>query len=225
VPRYFKEDDRLPIDIVFNEKVEKDIGKKKKKKKKKKGKKKKGGDDDKKQEKPPITLDEKSQLMEKLMTQHIGSAEAEEEIVQDPFTLDMDIGFAIRLIQKNERGRQGRFRIMTMLKMFKQKKLDHEIKKQIREGIIKEETKEVQENRASILVQKRLRGILARKRVEELRQEEMVFLGMARKPKTQEEMKDDPIQKMKKTEEERKLKRKTYMEEFDNAKEELKQEI
>lgn len=34
---------------------------------------------------------------------------------------------------------------------------------------MKEETKEVQENRSSILIQKMLRGILARKRVEELR--------------------------------------------------------
>jgi len=33
----------------------------------------------------------------------------------------------------------------------------------------------------------------------------MVFLGMARKPKTKEEMKNDPIEKMKKTEAERKL--------------------
>ena len=40
---------------------------------------------------------------------------------------------------------------------------------------------------------------MARKRVEEVRQEEMVFLGMARKPKTLEEMKNDPVERMKKT--------------------------
>jgi len=49
VPRYFREDDRIPIDILFKEKVEIDSGKKKKKKKPKKKKKKKGGDD----EEPP----------------------------------------------------------------------------------------------------------------------------------------------------------------------------
>jgi len=54
---------------------------------------------------PPISLDEKTQLVDKLMETHIGTAEAEEEIVHDPFTLDMDIVSAIRLIQKNERGR------------------------------------------------------------------------------------------------------------------------
>jgi hypothetical protein len=40
---------------------------------------------------------------------------------------------------------------------------------------------------------------LARKRVEEIREDEMIFLGMARKQKTAEEIKNDPIQKMLKT--------------------------
>ncbi len=50
----------------------------------------------------------------------------------------------------------------------------------------------------------------------------MVFLGMARKVKTGDDLKNDPIEKMKKTEEERKMKRKNFMEEFESAKEELK---
>jgi len=76
VPRYFKEDDRLPVELEFKEKIERDAGKKKKKAKKKK-KKKKGDDDEKKEKKPVITLDEKTQLMEKLMVTHTGNAEAE----------------------------------------------------------------------------------------------------------------------------------------------------
>lgn len=80
VPRYFREDDRLPIDILFKEKVERETGGKKKKTKKKKKKKKKG-DDEKEKKLPPITLDEKTQLMEKLMVAHVGTAEPEEEIV------------------------------------------------------------------------------------------------------------------------------------------------
>ena len=98
VPRYFKEDDRLPMDIEFKEKVEKDGGKKKKKGGKKKKKKKKKGDEEKKEEKPLISLDEKTQLMDKLMVTHTGNADPEEEIVSDPFTLDIDIIQAIRLI-------------------------------------------------------------------------------------------------------------------------------
>lgn len=39
-----------------------------------------------------------------------------------------------------------------------------------------------------------------------MRQEEMVFLGMARKPKTKEELKNDPVEKMLKTQEDRKMK-------------------
>jgi hypothetical protein len=106
VPRYFKEDDRLPIDLDFKEKVEKEGGKKKKKKKNKKKKKKKSADDvEKKKEPPPMSLDEKTKLMDKLQETYYGTAEPEEEIVHDPFTLDMDIVSAIRLIQKNERGR------------------------------------------------------------------------------------------------------------------------
>ena len=44
-----------------------------------------------------------------------------------------------------------------------------------------------------------MRGILARKYVEGLRQEEMEFLGMTRKKKTPEEELNDPIKKMEAT--------------------------
>lgn len=106
VPRYFREDDRIPVDIEFTEKVEKEEGKKKKVKRKKPKKKKKGDDDDDKKKKiPPISLDEKTDLIDKLMEQHVASSEPEEEIVHDPFTLDMTVFYALRMIQKNERGR------------------------------------------------------------------------------------------------------------------------
>ena len=55
VPRYFREDDRIQLDLLFKEPVEKETGKKKKKKKAKKKKKKKKADDDKKEE-PPMPL-------------------------------------------------------------------------------------------------------------------------------------------------------------------------
>lgn len=38
-----------------------------------------------------------------------------EEVAYDPFTLDLEITSAIRLIQKNERGRQGRGRYLDAL--------------------------------------------------------------------------------------------------------------
>lgn len=68
VPRYFKEDDRLPIDLVFKETVERDGkkkkgGKKKGGKKKGKKKKKKGDDDEKKEPEVKLYNDEKFGLM------------------------------------------------------------------------------------------------------------------------------------------------------------------
>jgi hypothetical protein len=95
---------------------------------------------------------------------------------------------------------------MLILKNLKAKKLENEMNRKIREGLIKEQSRAQQENDATLFIQKRLRGIIARKQVEKMRQEEMVFLGMARKPKTKEELKNDPIERMKKTEEDRKMK-------------------
>ena len=40
---------------------------------------------------------------------------------------------------------------------------------------------------------------MARKRIEEMRQEELYFLGMARRPQTHQERMRNPIEKMRKT--------------------------
>ena len=53
----------------------------------------------------------------------------------------------------------------------------------------------------------------------------MIFLGMARKPKTKEEMKNDPIEQMKKIEAERKMVQTTNMDEYHLGKDDLKDEI
>ena len=90
VPRYFKEDDRLPVEIEFKEKVVRDTGKKKKKKKAKK-KKKKAGDDEEEKKEPRMHLDEKNHLMNHLLKTYKGYEEPEEEVIQDPFDLDMEI--------------------------------------------------------------------------------------------------------------------------------------
>ena len=89
----------------------------------------------------------------------------------------------------------------------------------IKEGLVKERTKDQQENDAAMIIQRRIKGILARKRIDELRAEEMVFLGMSRKPK------NEPITRMKKTMDERKQIQKSYMNEYVDAKVDVKQEI
>ena len=111
VPRYFKEDDHIPVDIVFREKVERDGGGKKKKKKAKK-KKKKGRDDDDAPERRYLSLNEKEAQIDNVLMKGFNTVEPVEEIALDPLTLDLEISSAIRLIQKNERGRQGRNRYL-----------------------------------------------------------------------------------------------------------------
>lgn len=58
-----------------------------------------------------------------------------------------------------------------------------------------------------------------------MRQEEMIFLGMVRKPKTEEEIKEDPLKKAEETRRQRKEIQEDHMNYFDKAKQELKEEI
>jgi phage anti-repressor protein len=88
-----------------------------------------------------MPLDEKTQLMTENLKQHAGTDEVETEIVHDPFTLDMDIIMAIRLIQKNERGRQGRYRILFILNKMKMQRQELEMTRKIREGVATEQSK------------------------------------------------------------------------------------
>ena len=183
VPRYFKEEDKIKVELAFKEKVERDTGKKKKKKKKAKKKKAKKTEEEKKPE--PKSMKEKEFMLDKIMDTHLSGpnfkgSEPMDEIVHDPFTLDMEIVSAICLIQKNERGRQGRLRVQQILQQHQQKLISDENKRKVREGKMPEATHQEKEQIASEFVQRRIRGILARKQVEQMRQEEMIFLGMQR---------------------------------------------
>ena len=53
----------------------------------------------------------------------------------------------------------------------------------------------------------------------------MIFLGMVRKPKTQEEIADDPLKKAEETRRQRKEIQEDHMNYFEKAKLELKDEI
>ena len=70
-----------------------------------------------------------------------------------------------------------------------------------------------------------MRGILARKEVEKLRQKEMEFLGMIRKKKTFDEEQNDPIDQMMKINEKRKIEQETHRKNYLNDKEKLMSEI
>ena len=60
VPRYFKDDDRIPVELQWHEKIEKVDAKKIKEATKKGKKKKKTDNDDEEKKKEPIRLDEKA---------------------------------------------------------------------------------------------------------------------------------------------------------------------
>ena len=206
VPRYFKEDDNIKLDLVFKEKVEREGEKKKKGKKKgkkKKAKKKKEGDGE-KEKKEPASMAMKEFWINKVLEKRFESTDPVEEIVHDPFTLDMEFKLAIRLIQKNERGRQGRNRYLDALQKINNSMKQVDNRKRMHNGKMAAPSKEEQADQAAEIVQNRIRGILARKEIEDMRQEEMIFLGMVRKPKTEEEKAEDPIKKAEETRRQRK---------------------
>ena len=58
------------------------------------------------------------------------------------------------------------------------------MRKQMAKGRQVESSQQVKEAKAAEFLQRRFRGILARRQVEEMREEEMVFLGMKARPKT-----------------------------------------
>jgi hypothetical protein len=107
------------------------------------------------------------------------------------------------------------------------KQLNQKMMENIRLGKNKvaESSKENQENDSCVFIQKRMNGILARKNVERMRTEEMEFLGMARKKKTPEEERNDPILKMEETRLERKLVQENNWKRYQDAKVEMKEEI
>ena len=196
VPRYFKEDDNIPVDLVFKEKVDRGgkakKGKKGGKKGKGKGKKKKADDDA--PAKKVLTANEKEAQIDNILMKRFETTEAVEEASYDAFNLDnLDIVQAIRLIQKNERGRQGRGRYLDALQKINSALKTNDVRKRMHNGKMVAPTKQEAEEASGEVIQSRIRGVLARKTIEKMRQEEMIFLGMQRKPKTEEEKKNDPI--------------------------------
>ena len=95
--------------------------------------------------------------------------------------MDLEIMDAIRLIQKTDRGRQGRNRLSLIYKTFLQNSLKNDLMEKRRLGLIPNKDPEQEIADSTIFVQRRMQGILSRKYVESMRNEEMEFLGMSRK--------------------------------------------
>lgn len=84
-----------------------------------------------------------------------------------------------------------------------------------------EKNTQQKDNEYAVILQKRLRGILDRKKVEAMRQEELIFLGMAR-PKTRDQSRGTSIAQMKNRQRNRKLVQEENAKQFENDKEEIK---
>ena len=153
------------------------------------------------------------------------TTEPVEELALDPLTLDLEITSAIRLIQKNERGRQGRGRYLDALQKLTTLKKTTENRQKLNNGKMNAMNKQEIEDQSAEIIQDRIRGILARKTIERMRQDEMIFLGMQRKPKTEDEKKADPVDAATETRGFRKDIQSDHWDTFVEKKKELTEEI
>jgi len=215
VPRWLRDDinpnENLKL-LNLEEKSEEKKGKKGKKKKKKAKEKDKDDEKDDKEPKVPKTIAEKNAWYEKIIQEN--NIQEDEEMVE-PFSYELDIVMAIRQIQKNERGRQWRQRLLKIISIRRKALKEAEMKKRIKEGL-ELASEEEKEKRATILAQKRLKGVIARSKTDKMRQEELYFLGMAERPKTLEEEKKSSAVRVKEIEAMRKKRQKEVYEEYKN---------
>ena len=156
-------------------------------------------------------LEKRSQLVNKLFISNFNTDQPEEDEHEEMFFLELNLENAVRIIQKNERGRQGRERLILVRNHMKKKKLKDEMKNRVEE--------ETADFTHSMNVQKVFRAFLARIYIEKTREKELAFLGMAPKPKQDE----DPIAIMEKNKETRRMKKHEHLDEYLNNTEELKE--
>lgn len=136
-----------------------------------------------KEDDPNKAREERNQAIDKLLVQFRETSLPEEEVLEDKFVLEANLETAIRIIQKNERGRQG---IETALKYKYRKKEELKRKKQLQQN--SENSEDNTREEAIQVVQKYYRGYKSREFVDKLRQAEFEFLGMKKTA-------DDPVQK------------------------------
>ena len=215
VPRWLRDEVQPEDNLKLLNLESKSETKEKKKKKGKKGAKKGGKEKEKKDDGPklPSTIGEKQLWYDKIIQENNIQ---EEEEVAEPFAYEMDIVMAIRQIQKNERGRQWRQRLLKIISIRRKALKEAETRRRIKEGL-ELASDEEKEKKATILIQKRLKGLIARAKTDKMRQEELYFLGMADKPKTAEEEKKSSALRVKEIEAQRKKLQKEVHEEYKNA--------
>ena len=123
---------------------------------------------------PRYFVDERQkdlELREKLVKTLIAARDADaEEEADDNRPAQMSMDDAIRFIQVNERGRQGKQRARFMREIRKQEDLDRKIREMGQP--------EPDPDNAAVVIQKLFRGFKTLKQARLMREEELVFIGM-----------------------------------------------
>lgn len=126
--------------------------------------------------------DKRNQIVDKFMLDLRESNLPEEEIIEDKANLDTNMESVIRMIQKIERGRQGIVRALKATYYKKKEQKKNEKKKIGQPTDFDVDDAEEQKKEQVTNIQKTIRGFLARRKVEKVREAELLFLGMLRKP-------------------------------------------
>lgn len=126
-------------------------------------------------------LARRNQLIDKQLISFNDNAAPWEEQLKDIMVEFPSNEVAIRLIQKNERGRQGIERAQMFKFVAKEEKKKAENLKLMQQGIeVKDESSRED---AVLVIQKYYRGYLGRQEVDTLRNQQLIFLGMKKDQK------------------------------------------
>ena len=126
--------------------------------------------------------EKRNQIVEKFLLDLKQTNLPEQEIIEQRSALDTNMETAIRIIQKIERGRQGIVRALKAAYYQKRqmKKLAKK-KEQVNTDDFLDDT-EIQKKEQVTSIQKIIRGFMARRVVEKMRDEQLQFLGIVKKP-------------------------------------------
>lgn len=125
----------------------------------------------------------RNQIVDKFLIDLKETNLPEQEIIEERSALDTNMETAIRIIQKIERGRQGIVRALKAAYYQKReiKKLNKKKEAQGNENFDFDDS-ENQKREQVIMIQKTIKGFMARKIVDKIREEELTFLGIIKKP-------------------------------------------
>lgn len=167
----------------------------------------------------------RNQIVDKFLIDLKETNLPEQEIIEERSALDTNMETAIRIIQKIERGRQGIVRALKAAYYQKReiKKLNKKKEAQGNENFDFDDS-ENQKREQVIMIQKTIKGFMARKIVDKIREEELTFLGIIKKPQNPTDPKTALYKMIKNREKVREIQadnEKEYKQTLGNLKQEL----